>query len=149
MTKFYQCNPELFKKCKKIHCQKECTLTTIKEYAKTDEFGNPIIALVDNLNNKESEEGETEARDRKAKIKAKEILKNDIEVCTHEQQEAVDMAVAALDSEVGDTIPREKLETAKKMIRARFMDSGETVMQNETRRAVCREFIKILEEVCG
>lgn len=47
-----------------------------------------------------------------------------------------------------DSIPREKLETAKKMIKARFMDSGETVMQNETRRAVCREFIKILEEVC-
>lgn len=77
------------------------------------------------------------------------ILKNDIEVCTHEQQAAVDMAVAALNSEVGDTIPREKLETAKKMIKARFMDSGETVMQNETRRAVCREFIKILEDVCG
>lgn len=77
------------------------------------------------------------------------ILKNDIEICTPEQQAAVDMAVAALNSEVGDTIPREKLETAKKMIKARFMDSGETVMQNETRRAVCREFIKILEEVCG
>ena len=77
------------------------------------------------------------------------ILENDIEVCTHEQQAAVDMAVSALDSEVGDTIPREKLETAKKMIKARFMNSGETVMQNETRRAVCREFIEILEEVCG
>lgn len=88
-------------------------------------------------------------KDRQAKIKASEILKNDIEICTPEQQEAVDMAVAALNSEVGDTIPREKLETAKEMIKARFMDSGETVMQNETRRAVCREFIKILEEVCG
>ena len=92
---------------------------------------------------------EQQEKDRQSKIKAKEILKNDIEVCTHEQQAAVNIAVAALDSEVGDTIPREKLETAKKMIRARFMDSGETVMQNETRRAVCREFIKILEEVCG
>lgn len=48
-----------------------------------------------------------------------------------------------------EAVPLEKLETAKKMIKARFMDSGETVMQNETRRAVCREFIKILEEVCG
>lgn len=77
------------------------------------------------------------------------ILENDIEVCTPEQQEAVDMAVAALKAGASDSIPREKLETAKKMIKARFMDSGETVMQNETRRAVCREFIKILEDVCG
>lgn len=92
---------------------------------------------------------EQQEKDKKAKIKASEILKNDIEICTPEQQAAVDMAVAALNSEVGDTIPREKLETAKKMIKARFMDSGETVMQNETRREVCREFIKILEEVCG
>lgn len=60
MTTFYQCNEELFKKCKKTHCQKECTLTTFKEYAKTDEFGNPIIAASDDSYNKESEGSESE-----------------------------------------------------------------------------------------
>lgn len=53
MTIFYQCNPELFEKCKKTHCQEECTLTTFKEYAKTDEFGNPIMAAIDDLSNEE------------------------------------------------------------------------------------------------
>ena len=53
MTEFYQCNAELFETCKKTHCQKECTLTTFKKYAKTDEFGNPIIAIIDNLYDKE------------------------------------------------------------------------------------------------
>ncbi|MBR3125028.1 MAG: hypothetical protein IKF42_06310 [Mogibacterium sp.] len=48
MTVFYQCDAELFKNCKKTYCQKECTLTTFKEYAKADEFGNPIIAISDN-----------------------------------------------------------------------------------------------------
>lgn len=56
MITFYQCNPELFKKCKKTHCQEECTLTTFKEYAKTDEFGNPIIASVDDLFYEEQEQ---------------------------------------------------------------------------------------------
>lgn len=49
----YQCNPELFEKCKKTHCQKECTLTTFMKYAKTDEFGEPIINIIDNLYDKE------------------------------------------------------------------------------------------------
>lgn len=60
MTTFYQCNTELFEKCEKTHCQKECTLTTFKEYAKTDEFGNPIIAVIDDLYNKESRERRSE-----------------------------------------------------------------------------------------
>lgn len=46
-----------------------------------------------------------------------------------------------------EAVPREKIETAVKMIKARFMSSEETVMQNETRRAVCKEFLEILEEV--
>lgn len=58
MRTFYQCNPELFEKCKKTHCQAECTLTTFKEYAKTDEFGNPIIAATDDLYNEEQEESD-------------------------------------------------------------------------------------------
>jgi hypothetical protein len=53
MTIFYQCNQGIFEECKKTSCQKECTLTTIKEYAKTDEFGNPIIAIADDLNDEE------------------------------------------------------------------------------------------------
>ena len=40
---FYRCNPELNKECKKWSCQKECTLTTHKEYAKLDKDGEPII----------------------------------------------------------------------------------------------------------
>lgn len=42
-TTFYRCNPELNKECKKWSCQKECTLTTHKEYARVDESGEPII----------------------------------------------------------------------------------------------------------
>ena len=42
-TTFYRCNPELNKECKKWSCQKECTLTTHKEYAKLDKDGDPII----------------------------------------------------------------------------------------------------------
>ena len=53
MAVFYQCDAELFKKCKKTHCQKECTLTTFKEYAKTDEFGNQIRAAIDDQYNEE------------------------------------------------------------------------------------------------
>lgn len=49
MTIFYQCNPELFEKCKKTHCQKECKLTTFKGYAKTDVFGDPLIATIDDI----------------------------------------------------------------------------------------------------
>lgn len=56
MKVFYQCDAELFENCKKTHCQKECTLTTFREYAKTDEFGNPIIAIIDNIYNKEPQE---------------------------------------------------------------------------------------------
>lgn len=56
MRTFYQCNPELFKRCKKTHCQAECTLTTFKKYAKTDEFGNPIIASADDLFYEEQEQ---------------------------------------------------------------------------------------------
>ena len=48
MKTFYQCNYALFEKCKKTLCQEQCTLTTFKEYAKRDEFGNPIIAVIDN-----------------------------------------------------------------------------------------------------
>ena len=43
VTTFYRCNPELNKECKKWSCQKECTLTTHKEYARVDESGEPII----------------------------------------------------------------------------------------------------------
>lgn len=43
VTTFYRCNPELNKECKKWSCQKECTLTTHKEYAKLDKDGDPII----------------------------------------------------------------------------------------------------------
>ena len=43
VDRFYRCNPELNKECRKTACQKECTLTTHKEYARTDEFGKPII----------------------------------------------------------------------------------------------------------
>ena len=60
MVTFYQCNPELFEKCKKTHCQEECTLTTFKEYAKTDEFGNPIMAAIYDLSNEEQEGSESE-----------------------------------------------------------------------------------------
>lgn len=59
MITFYQCNPELFEKCKKTHCQEECTLTTFKKYAKTDEFGNPIMAAIDDLCNEELQEDES------------------------------------------------------------------------------------------
>ena len=43
MTVFYECNPELNKECKKDACQQECKLTTNKEYAKLDDYGNPIV----------------------------------------------------------------------------------------------------------
>lgn len=43
MTIFYECNPELNKECKKDACQQECKSTTNKEYAKLDDFGNPIV----------------------------------------------------------------------------------------------------------
>ena len=43
MTIFYECNPELNKECKKDTCQHECKSTTNKEYAKFDDFGNPIV----------------------------------------------------------------------------------------------------------
>lgn len=43
MTIFYECDPELNKKCRKDACQQECKLTTNKEYAKLDDFGNPIV----------------------------------------------------------------------------------------------------------
>lgn len=49
MKTLYQCNPELFERCKKTLCQEECTLTTFEKYAKRDEFGNPIIAMDDNM----------------------------------------------------------------------------------------------------
>jgi hypothetical protein len=71
--------------------------------------------------------------------------------------EALDMAIKALkqqpiqrilaEAPTVEAVPREKIETAVKMIKARFMSSEETVMQNETRRAVCKEFLEILEEV--
>lgn len=47
-TTFYRCNPELFEECLKTSCQKECTLTTHKEYALRDEFGRPIVAKCEN-----------------------------------------------------------------------------------------------------
>lgn len=47
-TTFYRCNPELFEECPKTSCQKECTLTTHKEYALRDEFGRPIVAECEN-----------------------------------------------------------------------------------------------------
>lgn len=47
MKTFYQCDPELFRSCKKTLCQKECTLTTFKKYAKRDEFGRAIVACID------------------------------------------------------------------------------------------------------
>lgn len=43
VTTFYRCNPELFKECKKTSCQRDCTLTTHREYARVDESGEPII----------------------------------------------------------------------------------------------------------
>ena len=49
MKTLYQCNPELFERCKKTLCQEECTLTTFKKYAKRDEFGKPIMATNDNI----------------------------------------------------------------------------------------------------
>lgn len=49
------------------------------------------------------------------------------------------------DAPTVEAIPTEKIETAIKLIRARFMDSNETVMQNEQRRAVSKEFIEILK----
>jgi hypothetical protein len=56
MKTFYQCNEALFEKCKKTLCQQECTLTTFEEYAKRDEFGNPIIATIDNEDLKERQD---------------------------------------------------------------------------------------------
>lgn len=44
MKTFYQCDPELFRSCKKTLCQKECKLTTFEKYAKRDENGAPIVA---------------------------------------------------------------------------------------------------------
>lgn len=49
MKTFYQCNPELFRRCKKTYCGKECTLTSFKKYAKRDEFGRAIVACIDDL----------------------------------------------------------------------------------------------------
>lgn len=49
MKKFYQCNPELFRRCKKTYCGKECTLTTFEQYAQRDEFGRAIVACIDDL----------------------------------------------------------------------------------------------------
>ncbi len=46
---FYQCNPELFRRCKKTYCGKECTLTTFEKYAQRDEFGRPIGVRIDDL----------------------------------------------------------------------------------------------------
>ena len=55
----YICNPELFENCKKTSCQKECVLTTFKEYAMTDEFGNPIPAIINNGKSTEEVNDET------------------------------------------------------------------------------------------
>lgn len=49
MKTFYQCDPELFLSCGKTLCQKECTLTSFKKYAKRDEFGRAIGVCVDEL----------------------------------------------------------------------------------------------------
>ncbi len=43
MIILYECNPELNNECKKSACQQECESTSQKEYAKLDDFGNPIV----------------------------------------------------------------------------------------------------------
>ncbi len=57
MKIFYQCNPELFRRCKKTNCGKECTLTTFEKYAQRDEFGRAIVANIDLFAPAEESEG--------------------------------------------------------------------------------------------
>lgn len=63
MKIFYQCNPELFRSCKKTLCQKECTLTEFEKYAQRDEFGRAKAVYIDLFAPAESEEETDEGSD--------------------------------------------------------------------------------------
>ena len=106
MLTFYQCNPELFKRCKKTHCQAECTLTTFKKYAKTDEFGNPIIASADDLLYEEQEQ-----MTEKDKLYADELRNKALA-----DYERLDHTINELERQTCET-PRNNLETTSQELR--------------------------------